>query len=70
MASRWLAIAVTYGASVGRVGNDDLADEIASAVKQHITENFPKGIHVRTGVSDDEAVRDIQQQLEDTLSSA
>ena len=47
------------------MGNDDLADEIARAVKQHVEENFPKGIHVRTGVSDDEAVRDVQQQFQD-----
>ena len=43
--------------------NDDWADEVANAVERHVKENFPKGISVPAGVSDDEAVRAVHQSL-------
>ena len=48
------------------MGNEDWADEVAKAVERHVKEKFPKGVSVPTGVSDDEAVRAVQKQFEDT----
>lgn len=47
------------------MGNDDIASQIAKAVEQHINKNFPKGVSVLTGVTDDEAVRDVQRQFQE-----
>jgi hypothetical protein len=47
------------------MGNDDWADEVAKAVERHVKENFPEGVSVPTGVSEDEAVRAVQKQFED-----
>jgi hypothetical protein len=36
-----------------------------SRVRNYINENFPKGVNVPTGVSDDEAIQAVQQQFRD-----
>lgn len=47
------------------MSNDDWAGEIAKAVEQHVQQNFPKGVSVPVGVSDEEAVRTVQKQFKD-----
>jgi hypothetical protein len=47
------------------MGKDDWADEVAKAVEQHVHQNFPEGVNVPTGVSDDEAMRAVQKQFQD-----
>jgi hypothetical protein len=41
------------------MADDDWADDI----QKYIEENFPKGVNVPTGVSEDEAVRAVQEQF-------
>jgi hypothetical protein len=36
-----------------------------SRVRNYINENFPKGVNVPTGVSEDEAIQAVQQQFRD-----
>lgn len=42
---------------------NDWTDAVTKAVEQYVEQNFPKGISVPTGVSEDEAVRAVQDQF-------
>jgi hypothetical protein len=45
------------------MADDDWADNVADRIRKHVDENFPKGVSVPTGVSEDEAVRAVQEQF-------
>jgi hypothetical protein len=38
---------------------------VESRVRSYINENFPKGVNVPTGVSEDEAIRSVQEQFKE-----
>jgi hypothetical protein len=45
----------------GVTGMSDLGD----AVERYVNDKFPKGVSVPTGVSEDEAIRSVQEQFRD-----
>jgi len=38
--------------------------KLDEVIRRHVDENFPKGVSVPTGVSEDEAIRSVQEQFQ------
>lgn len=53
-------IAVTGGITV-----DAMADDLTTQIEDYVEKNFPKGVSVPTGVSEDEAIQAVKKQFRD-----
>jgi hypothetical protein len=40
-----------------------MADDLSAQIEAYVQKNFPKGVSVPTGVSEDEATRAVQEQF-------
>jgi hypothetical protein len=50
--------------------DDDWAEQVSRQIQRHIHEDFPTGVNVPTGVTEDAAVLAVQRQFQESGFSA